>query len=107
MTAYANLSRLGRAAALALLGAGLAGCMNTSPIWDANFGESVRTVRQLQTLNPNATFANSTDPVTGIDGRAATYAMDRYGQSFRAPPTNGNTFVIGVGGATSAGGASQ
>nr|WP_315592527.1 hypothetical protein [uncultured Cupriavidus sp.] len=85
----------------ALLCSGLAGCMNTSPVWDANFGESVRTVRMMQTLNPNASYTN-TDPVTGVDGRAATFAMDRYGQSFRNPATDGNTFVIGVGGGSMA-----
>ncbi len=31
----------------------------------------------MQILNPDA--SNNTDPVTGIDGRAATAAMDRYG----------------------------
>lgn len=83
-------------AAGALLCCGLTGCMSTSPIWDAHFGESVRTVRMMQTLNPNASYTN-TDPVSGVDGRAATYSMDRYGQSFRNPPTDGNTFVIGIG----------
>lgn len=94
-------TRLMGAAATALLCTGLAGCLNTSPIWDANFGESVRTLRAMQTLNPNATYTN-TDPVTGVDGRAATFAMDRYGQSFRNPPTDNNTFVIGVGSGTMA-----
>jgi len=84
-----------RATAL-LLCAGLSGCMSTSPVWDAHFGDSVRTVRMMQTLNPNASYTN-TDPVTGVDGRAATAAMDRYGQSFTNPPTDGNTFVIGIG----------
>ncbi|GAA0830772.1 hypothetical protein [Cupriavidus pauculus] len=94
-------TRLMYAAAATLLSTGLASCMNTSPIWDANFGESVRTVRMMQTLNPDATYTN-TDPVTGVDGRAATFAMDRYGQSFRNPPTDNNTFVIGVGSGTMA-----
>ncbi|WP_423196272.1 MULTISPECIES: hypothetical protein [unclassified Cupriavidus] len=88
--------RLAVAMAAALLGLGLGGCMNTSPVWDAHFGESVRTVRMMQTLNPDASY--NTDPVTGVDGRAATYALDRYNQSFSNPPSSGNTFVIGVGG---------
>lgn len=91
-----STTRLLALAAGALLGAGLTGCMSTSPVWDAHFGESVRTVRMMQTLNPNASYTN-TDPVTGVDGRAATFAMDRYGQSFSNPPTDGNTFVIGIG----------
>ncbi|MCA3192955.1 MULTISPECIES: hypothetical protein [unclassified Cupriavidus] len=103
MTAITRLLGL---AAGALLCAGLTGCMSTSPVWDAHFGESVRTVRMLQTLNPNASYTN-TDPVSGVDGRAATYSMDRYGQSFRNPPTDGNTFVIGIGNGTGMGGGSQ
>ncbi len=95
-----STSRLMCIAAGALLCSGLAGCMNTSPVWDANFGESVRTVRMMQTLNPNASYVN-TDPVTGVDGRAATFAMDRYGQSFRNPDNGANTFVIGVGNSSS------
>ncbi|QET00844.1 MULTISPECIES: hypothetical protein [Cupriavidus] len=88
------------ATALTVLGAlltlGLGGCMNTSPVWDAHFGDAVRTVRMMQTLNPNAPY--NPDPVTGVDGRAATFAMDRYNQSFRNPPTDTNAYVIGVGG---------
>ncbi|PLQ02505.1 hypothetical protein [Cupriavidus pauculus] len=91
-----STTRLLCIAAGTLLCTGLTGCMSTSPIWDAHFGESVRTVRMMQTLNPNASYTN-TDPVSGVDGRAATYSMDRYGQSFRNPPTDGNTFVIGIG----------
>lgn len=101
-----STTRLMGLAAGALLCAGLAGCMNTSPVWDANFGESVRTVRMMQTLNPNASYVN-TDPVTGVDGRAATAAMDRYGQSFRQPDNSSNMFVIGVGGNGSSASPSQ
>lgn len=88
-------TRLVTAIVAALLGAGLTGCMNTSPVWDTQFGDAVRTARMMQTLNPNAPY--NTDPVTGIDARAATYALDHYNQSFRNPPSDANAFVIGVG----------
>ncbi|WP_316157582.1 hypothetical protein [Cupriavidus sp. BIC8F] len=77
--------------ALLLLG----GCMNSTPRYDAQFGDAVRTLRAMQTINPEA--SGNTDPVTGVDGRAATYALDRYGMSFRNPPTENNAYVIGVG----------
>ncbi|CAG2156803.1 hypothetical protein [Cupriavidus numazuensis] len=73
----------------------LGGCMNSTPRYDAQFGDALRTLRAMQTIDPNASA--NTDPVTGVDGRAATYAMDRYGQSFRNPPVESNPFVIGVG----------
>jgi hypothetical protein len=87
------------AALAALLGtvAGLSGCMATTPMYDKQFGDAVRTLRAMQILNPDA--SNNTDPVTGIDGRAATAAMDRYGTQFRTPQSDANAFTIGVGAA--------
>lgn len=73
--------------------------MTTTPVYDAHFGEAVRTVRAMQTLNPNASM--NTDPVTGVDARSATYALDRYNSSYRSPRTDGNDFVIGVGNSSS------
>lgn len=71
----------------------LAGCASTTPVADSHFGEAVRAARASQTLNPQAS-ANR-DPVKGIDGRSAASAMDRYHDSFRAPP---KTFeVLGIG----------
>lgn len=79
----------------------LAGCMSTTPHYDARFGDSVRTIRAMQTLNPDAP-ANY-DPVTHTDGRAAVAAMDRYSKSYITPPTNTNAYTIGIGSATSGG----
>lgn len=96
----AKLARLATAAMAATAAAGLTGCMTTTPVYDAHFGEAVRIVRAMQTLNPNASM--NTDPVTGVDGRSATFALDRYNASFRNPPTDANAYAIGVGSSSSA-----
>jgi hypothetical protein len=69
--------------------------MTTTPVYDAHFGESVRIVRAMQTLNPDAP-ANY-DPITHTDARAAVAAMDRYGKSYVSPPADTNAYTIGVG----------
>lgn len=80
---------------LALAASLLGGCANsTTPRLDARFGDAVREVRALQTLNPEAGL--DPDPVSGLDGPAARHAIQRYQDSFKAPPT---TFdVLGIGG---------
>jgi len=85
------------ALAIALLG----GCAaSTTPRYDEAFGESVRQARALQTLNPSA--GANPDPVTGIDGQAGRASIDRYHESFRAPP---RTFeVLDIGGGNIGGG---
>ena len=55
------LARAGLCGSVALT---LAGCMASTPAYDAHFGDAVRTVRAMQTLNPNASM--NTDPVTGV-----------------------------------------
>lgn len=90
------LSRRGWAllAALALL----SGCTSVTPVADSHFGEAVRAARAAQTLNPQASATNR-DPVTGLDGRAGATAVERYHDSFKAPP---RTFeVLGIGGGLS------
>ncbi|MCP3023404.1 hypothetical protein [Cupriavidus basilensis] len=77
------------------IGATLTGCMTSTPVYDTHFGEAVRTARVMQTLNPQASL--NTDPVTGVDGRAATTAMDRYNSSFRAPQSDPNGYTVGIG----------
>jgi len=97
MTIQNLASRLGRPAAAMLAAAGavlLGGCMTSTPNYDQRFAESVRSVREMQTLNPDGPM--NTNPVSGIDGRAATYALDRYGQSFRSPPQDNNPYAVGV-----------
>ncbi len=85
-----------RRAALAMpLAFALGGCMSSSPVWDSRFGDSVRAVTQAQIIDPHAAEHAAADP--GIDGAAATAAMDNYGKSFVQPEPKGNTFVIGIG----------
>ena len=78
--------------ALSLL---LTACVSNSPEWDQHFGESVRAAIAQQTINPNA--GQNTDPVTGIDGKAAHETMGRYQTTFKEPPPAANSFTIGVG----------
>jgi len=86
------VTRIGLSCGLAL---SLAACMTTTPNYDAHFGESVRIVRAMQTLNPDASA--NLDPVTGVGGRAAVAAMDRYGASYVKPPTDSNAYTVGIG----------
>lgn len=86
--------------ALKLLAAGaaclLSACVSTTPQWDANFGNTVRTAFAQQIINPDA--SQNPDPVSGMDGRAARETMDRYQKSFKEPAPQPNVFTIGVGG---------
>jgi hypothetical protein len=78
------------------LPAALAGCANTTPLLDEEFGSSLRMLRVQQTLNTDA--SNNRNPVAGIDGKAAKGALDNYRDSFRAPPSEAaNVIQIGVG----------
>ena len=38
----------------------------------------------------------NSDPVSGVDGRAATSAMDRYNTQYRAPQSDASAFTVGV-----------
>lgn len=73
----------------------LAGCASTTtPNLDSRFGEAVLAARATQTMNPMA--SSNPDPVSGLDGKAASEAIGRYYDSFKAPPP---TFeVINIGG---------
>ena len=84
-----------RLAVAVLATVALAGCMTSTPVYDKHFGEAVRTVQAMQTLNPDA--AKNTDTVAGVDGRAATAAMDRYSGQFRNPQADTSAFTVGVG----------
>jgi hypothetical protein len=79
----------------------LGGCMSSSPIWDAHFGEAVRTVTQSQIIDPQAGEHAPSAP--GIDGQSAVSAMTQYDKSFSQPPTSSNPYVIGVGTGTGTG----
>ncbi|MGO4306753.1 hypothetical protein [Cupriavidus sp. RAF12] len=93
----ARVRRLATLATLLTTVAALAGCISTTPVYDAHFGEAVRTVRAMQTLNPDA--SSNTNTVAGIDGRAATAAMDRYNTLYTKPQSDINAFTVGVGAA--------
>ena len=69
--------RLLIAAAPALL---LSACAATTPQNDARFGQSVRATLASQVADPAA--VRNTEPVNGIDGRAARAALQRYEHSF-------------------------
>lgn len=69
---------------LALLPLAMAGCAaTTTPHYDDHFGEAVRTAVAQQTINPDA--SKNTDPVAGLDGKAAERTIDNYDKSFKTP----------------------
>lgn len=77
----------------------LSGCaVSTTPKTDARMGSALTVMRAQQTLNPEA--SRNTDPVTGLDGKAAKGALDNYRDSFRQPPAETASFMSigGVGG---------
>lgn len=81
---------------LAVSVSAMAGCVSSTPDLDSKFGDAVILSRAQQTVNPAA--SQNTDPVAGIDGKAAAGARDRYNKSYEHPPASGNVFMIGVGG---------
>jgi hypothetical protein len=76
----------------------LGACASRTPQLDARFGQSVNFAKARQTIDPQA--ASKAPEPRGIDGNAAVESMQRYRDSFRAPPP---TFVIINGGAAGAG----
>lgn len=77
--------------------ASLSGCMSTTPVYDQHFGESVRIVRAMQTLNPDA--PNNADPGVNVNGRSSTAAMDRFNSLYQSPQSDSNGYTVGVGAA--------
>lgn len=75
----------------------LAACAPITPTFDQHFGQSLPTLRAQQIANPQAGLDNQNRTVTGMDGRAAREAVDRYYKSFSEPPPPVNSFTIGVG----------
>jgi hypothetical protein len=97
-----RLSHLRGAAGAALdltlgltLAAALSGCVQTTPRFDAHFGEAVQLALARQTIAPGA--GANPDPVAGIDGASARNAQDNYRKSFIAVPQAG-AFTMGVSG---------
>jgi hypothetical protein len=73
----------------------LAGCSSYPSRIDQQFGNTMRSLVRLQTVNPNAPVAAST--LTLSDAQAAHAAVNRYQRSFEVPPAAANVFNIGVG----------
>jgi len=84
--------RLSTLAGLLGLGA-IAGCASTTPNWDAREGTSVRVLRGVQHLDPQAAAKNGSRQAS-LDGKAALESADRYVHSYREPPVQ-NIFVVG------------
>ncbi len=78
---------------LALLPVALAGCMAPTPHYDEKFGEAVRAAVAQQTVNPDA--SRNTDPVAGLDGKAADQTINNYDKSFAAPE-KGEALSVGA-----------
>ena len=100
-----HLVLAGRAALMLTVAATLGGCMTSTPVWDANFGNAVRTVSQMQIIDPHA--GEHTPSTPGVDGKAAVAAQDAYDKSFQAPPATSNAFVIGIGSGNGGGNGGQ
>jgi hypothetical protein len=83
-----------RAALMVPVCAALGGCMTSSPIWEAHFGEAVKADRQAQIIDPLAGEHAPSKP--GIDGKSAAAAMALYDKSYVQPPTSASPFAIGV-----------
>ena len=60
--------------------AGLAGCAETSPQWDARFGQSVVATRAAQVMDPQAPMRPFVAPLA--DGKAVAGAMKNYSESY-------------------------
>ncbi|MGF6726255.1 hypothetical protein P3T43_005644 [Paraburkholderia sp. GAS41] len=83
-----------RAALIVPAFAALSGCMTSTPIWDAHFGEAEKAATQAQIIDPHA--AEHSASVDGIDGKSAASAMNQYDKSFAQPITTASPFAIGV-----------
>lgn len=83
------------AVALAVLGsAALTACVQTTPVWDAHFGEAQRMMMAQQVLNPDAGLK---EVPNSLDGGASRETVIRYRNTFKEPPAPQNVFNIGVG----------
>ena len=88
-----RLRRWLAASTLGLLG----GCAGpTTPVLDAAFGQAVRTIRHAQTQHPGQPPPSD---ATGLDGKAAAHAIERYQDSFKTPPQTFEVFSLGGAGA--------
>ena len=72
-----------RALAVMALAAALAGCAPSTPHWESSFGNSVRASMAAQVIDPAA--VRNTDPVSGIDNKAALGIVGQYSQGYAKP----------------------
>lgn len=72
----------------------LSACVNNTPRWDSQFGDSVSLAIARQTLNPDA---GKKEVSESVDGHVSREAIGRYRSSFKEPQQNTNSFAIGVG----------
>lgn len=79
-------------AALAML---TAAC-GTTPQTDANFGEASLTLKAQQLHDPAAALRNEKRTVNGIEGQAASNAVDQYYKSFNKPAPTMSILNMGV-----------
>nr|WP_308637648.1 DUF3613 domain-containing protein [Massilia sp. 9I] len=66
--------------------------MHTTPEWDRQFGNATRANLAVQVLDPSA--AANRQSATGVDGRAAKGAYERYQKSFAQPESAPAPLVI-------------
>lgn len=72
----------------------VSGCVSTTPNLDHDFGKSVSLLKAQQIINPEA--SRNTDPVQGMNGKAAKSGYDEYQKSYQAPaPLTPLTISIG------------
>jgi hypothetical protein len=95
MNTLKTLIRAGVCGGIALT---LSGCLTSTPQWDAHFGETVQQITASQVINPHA--GTDSDPVSGIDGGAATANMFRYDKSFAQPLGVTSPYGVGLGSAS-------
>jgi uncharacterized lipoprotein len=71
-------------------------CASATPRLDSSFGHTVNKAKMQQTLNPDAGV--TAGPVTGLHGTPARETIERYHDSFKAPPPTFEVFFGGAGG---------
>jgi hypothetical protein len=74
----------------------MSACVQTTPHWDSQFGQSTRDAIASQSINPAA--AANRDAVTGVDGTAALGAQKRYEQTFAQPEAHTASMLGHAGG---------
>ncbi len=89
---FKHVARRGLIPALACA---LVGCTSTTPQYDARFGEAVRHNLQAQALAPTA--GQGGPAAAALDASTARAAVQRYRDSFKAPPPVVNVINLGGG----------